>query len=179
MVRTVRIAACVLATAAIIAVIVGCGGSSSDEPDISVSGAWSRPVETMSGEMDSDSDAGEEAEDEDEQMDHEGMSGPTGVVYLSIENSGDAPDTLTGASSEVSEFTEIHESAMSDGVMQMRPVTDLKIGGGETIDFEPGGYHIMLIGLTEDLKIGDEFEVTLEFEESGSISVMSEVRESE
>ena len=47
---------------------------------------------------------------------------------------------------------------------------------GGQVTFEPGGLHIMLIGLQRELEAGDRFKITLQFEESGTLTVEVSVR---
>jgi periplasmic copper chaperone A len=103
--------------------------------------------------------------------------GQNSAAYLQISNSGDDADSLTGAESGVAESTEIHEVISHDNVMQMQEVDQVEIPAGETINLEPGGHHVMLFGLTDDLEVGDEIELTLVFEQAGAISVTAEVRD--
>ncbi len=55
------------------------------------------------------------------------------------------------------------EMADQMGEMTMQEISSLVLPAGETVTFEPGGYHVMLLGLVEPLVAGDEFEVTLDF----------------
>lgn len=105
-----------------------------------------------------------------------GMSGDamggTGAAYFLIENGGSEADRLIAAAAGVSDVVEIHEIADNNGVMEMRPLADgLEIPAGETVALEPGGYHIMLIGLKHDLNAGDTFDLTLTFETAGEVVV--------
>ena len=67
---------------------------------------------------------------------------------------------------------------MGEGMMGMRPIARLEIPAGGTVELMPGGYHIMLIDLNQELKVGDKIEVTLKFEKAGDVKVTAEVRES-
>ena len=68
---------------------------------------------------------------------------------------------------------------MDMGAMIMQELTDgLELTAGETVTFEPGGYHVMLLDLVEPLEVGDEVEVTLEFAETDSYTTTVEVAES-
>ena len=51
----------------------------------------------------------------------------------------------------------------------------LDIPAGQTVEFKPGGYHVMLIGLKRSLVPGDRFALQLVFERTGTIKVDSEV----
>lgn len=102
---------------------------------------------------------------------HTGMTG-TGVIYMTIENTGDADDALIGASTDRAGLVEIHETRIKNDVGMMVPHEGpLVIPAGESIVLEPGGLHIMLMGLTDDIRLGDTFEVTLEFERAGVVTV--------
>jgi copper(I)-binding protein len=95
-----------------------------------------------------------------------------GGGYLAITNTGDAPDRLVGGASAVAKEVQIHEMSMVDGVMKMRPVAGgLEIKPGATVTLKPGGYHVMFVGLTQPLKQGEHFKVTLEFATAGKVDV--------
>jgi len=112
------------------------------------------------------------------QLDHvwsrAAMAGGTGVVYLTITDSG-APDALTGVASPVAATAELHRSFDDHGVMKMRSVAILKIAPGKPIMLTPGGFHIMLMGLKQDLKPGDSFPIALTFAKAGQISATATV----
>jgi copper(I)-binding protein len=62
--------------------------------------------------------------------------------------------------------------SMDKGVMKMREITSgIEIKPGQTIRFEPSGYHIMFVGLKQPLKEGDHIKATLQFEKAGNTSV--------
>src|SRR5438034_4565692 len=66
--------------------------------------------------------------------------------YLTIENKGAAPDRLLGGSGDIAGRVEVHEMAMNNGVMTMRPVDKgLTIAPGKTVKLAPGGYHLMIM----------------------------------
>jgi len=123
------------------------------------------------------------------------------AAYMKIENNGSAADTLIGASSPVATTVEVHEtvaigspapsggmggstspmpsaSGAAGGMMGMQPIARLEIPAGGSVELKPGSYHIMLIGLKQDLKPGDRIEITLRFEKAGEIKVNAPVRES-
>ena len=100
----------------------------------------------------------------------------TGAGYLTIENKGSTPDRLIGGSADVAGKVEIHEMAMSKGVMKMRPVENgLTIDPGKTVKLAPSGYHLMIMDLKAPLKQGDKVPVTLEFEKAGKVTVSLDV----
>lgn len=100
-----------------------------------------------------------------------------GAAYLTITNHGTESDRLVGAKTDVAKTVEIHEMVEKDGVMQMRPLAHgLEIPAGQTIELKPKSYHLMLIGLTRDLKPGDRYELTLVFEKAGEVVLTVDVR---
>lgn len=93
------------------------------------------------------------------------------AIYLNIRNTGSEADLLLDIKSDMAERSQIHRSVEEDGIMRMRHIKNLEIGSGEIIAFEPGGYHIMLTRLSQPLKEGDHFPVTLSFKHAGDITV--------
>lgn len=100
------------------------------------------------------------------------------AAYLSILNRGETADRLIGATALAAPRVEMHEMAVEDGVMKMRPVEHaIEIGPGDKVEFKPGGLHFMLTGIDEALVAEDEIELTLEFEKAGSVVLQFPVRE--
>ncbi|HTO64174.1 MAG TPA: copper chaperone PCu(A)C [Bradyrhizobium sp.] len=100
-----------------------------------------------------------------------------GGGYLTIENKGGAPDRLVAATADIAGKVEIHEMAVKDGVMVMRPLEKgLAIEPGKTVKLAPGGYHVMLMDLKGPLKQGDKVPATLEFEKAGKVAVSFDVQ---
>lgn len=97
------------------------------------------------------------------------------AVYLKVHNATDAPDTITGVSSPIANMATLHLSQEVDGVMQMNMQDSITVPVGETVSFEPGGLHIMLMGLSNPLTEGDVFPVTLSFEKAGDVTVHVDV----
>lgn len=76
-----------------------------------------------------------------------------------------AKDTrLVSASSPVTPLVEVHEMAMQDNVMRMRQVPALELPAGKAVELKPGGYHVMLLDLKQQVKEGDTVPLTLVFE---------------
>jgi copper(I)-binding protein len=99
-----------------------------------------------------------------------------GSGYLTIENKGSAPDRLTAVSADIAGKVEVHEMAMNNGVMTMRPLDNgLTIDPGKTVKLAPGGYHLMMFDLKAPLKQGDKLPVTLEFEKAGKVKLSLDV----
>lgn len=101
------------------------------------------------------------------------MAGGSGAGYGTIRNSGNAADTLLGIGSDVCSSVEIHEMAESttgDGMMTMRKLNDpVVLKPGAEFSMKKGGFHLMLIGMKNDLAKGGEATLKLEFANSGTI----------
>jgi len=80
--------------------------------------------------------------------------------------SADKTTRLVAAQSPVAKVVELHEMVMDNNVMKMRQVPGLDIVPGSTLDLKPGGFHIMLIELKQQLKGGDVVPITLVFEDT-------------
>lgn len=143
--------------------LLACGAPSG--PEVRVEDVWARPAMAM-GEMES----GESGEG------GMGMAG-TGAIFMLLVNGGAEADRLVGGSTDVAEVIEIHETIMEGEVMRMRMLPDgLEVPAKGEVLLKPGGYHVMLIGMKQDLKPGDRFALDLKFEKSGTLTVEPEVR---
>lgn len=96
---------------------------------------------------------------------------PNGVVYVTIKNTGTAPDRLMDVSSPVADQAQIHEMKVENDVMQMWLVGHLDLPAGRTTALAPDSVHIMLLGLKKPLAVSDTFPLSLTFEKAGSITV--------
>ncbi len=95
----------------------------------------------------------------------------TAAGYLSVINHGTAPDVLLGIEADFPKVM-MHQSREMDGVATMDHVPALDIPPGATVSFEPGGYHVMFMGLDgAPLADGDSFPATLVFRTAGRIDV--------
>jgi hypothetical protein len=106
---------------------------------------------------------------------------PNSAAYALLLNLTAADDVLTSASTDAAETVELHEMIMGEGdVMQMRPVEGgIAVPAGRATLLKPGGLHVMLIGLTDELAEGTTFDATLTFAESGEIPLTIPVRQPE
>ena len=96
---------------------------------------------------------------------------PVAAGYVTLKNSGAAADKLVSATADVAGKVEVHEMAMDNGVMKMRPVNGLEIPAGKSVELKPGGYHIMFMQLKQQLKAGDTVKGVLTFEKAGAMPV--------
>lgn len=96
---------------------------------------------------------------------------PVGAVYFELRNLNTTPDRLLSAESPAGERTEIHTHTMADGVARMHEVSAVELPPAETVRFQPGGYHIMLMELKAPLVAGETLPLTLTFEVAGKVSL--------
>jgi periplasmic copper chaperone A len=158
--RRTRVGATALAVGlGLMAALTGCGNTTatgtedSARPSVVVSDAWVRATVGT----------------EDPSM--------TGA-FLALDNEGTEDVSLVGASSPVADMVELHEMAMVDGAMTMREIEDgfvIEAGYGQVL--MPGGNHLMLMGLTEELAPGDEVDLELEFSDGTSEELTVPVKE--
>jgi copper(I)-binding protein len=99
--------------------------------------------------------------------------GKTTAAYMTIANDSASDDVLKGVRSPKVKVVEVHQTTVTpDGVMQMRKVEDgLPIPAGGSLALQPGGAHLMLIGLEEPLQPGDQVMLTLEFAKAAPLEV--------
>ena len=102
-----------------------------------------------------------------------------GAAYMTLVNKGNRPDRLLSVSTPAAGKAKLHNHTMEGGMMKMRPVGALEITPGDEAVLQPGGLHVMLLGLTEPLVDGKLFPLTLHFERAGSIEVMVMIFEPE
>ncbi len=104
----------------------------------------------------------------------EGMT----AAFVTLTNASGSDETLESATTLASRTVEIHEMVMSDGTMVMRPKR-----GGVTVPahgkavLEPGGNHLMLMGLTSPIKPGDRVALTLRFASGASLEVTAPAKD--
>ena len=130
-------------------VMAACGGSSGGGSGLTVSDAWVRAP---------------------------AIADQPGAAYLVIQNDG-AADKLLSVTSDVAQTIELHESMMSGNMMSMSPVPNIEVPANGKAELKPGGFHMMLMGLTRPLKVGDKVQLTLNFEKAGKIPVTADVRD--
>ncbi len=89
---------------------------------------------------------------------------PNSAAFMELKNETNQDIALTWAKSNVSAVAELHTHDMKDGVMMMYQVPKIDIKANSTTALQPGGFHVMLIGLTQKpLKPNDEISLTLGF----------------
>ena len=95
--------------------------------------------------------------------------GKNSAAYLSIHNHSPNNDYLIDAKTNVAAMTSIHNHINDEGIMKMRAVKQIAIPANGSIKLQPGGFHIMLMGLKKPLLDGDKFDLTLIFKKAGNV----------
>ncbi len=98
-------------------------------------------------------------------------------IVLSITNTGDGDDALTGVATDAAVGIELHETRIEDQRATMVALDEVPLPAGTTVRFRPGGLHLMMIGPADEVEVGSTFEVTLEFDRSAPITTTAEVRD--
>lgn len=158
--------------AALMMALSGCGGGG-DSGGMEVEDAWARAV--GSGEMPAGTP----------EMGHGNMGatassmtpGMNSAAYMIIRNKTDSADRLLRVESDVAEAVELHQTLVENEVMTMRPVGAIDLPAGGQAVLEPGGLHIMLIGLKQPLSVGQKVSLKLVFEKTPPLMVEAEVRQ--
>ncbi len=94
-----------------------------------------------------------------------------GAGFLRMRNGGTQPDRLLSASTPAARVVELHTMERDGDVMRMRPVQAIAVAPGQTVELRPGGFHIMMIGLTAPMTQGGRVPLTLRFERAGEVQV--------
>lgn len=96
--------------------------------------------------------------------------------YFTLSNSGAAPQTLVGASSSACGSLMLHQSVTKNGVEQMIMVPKVAVPAHGTLQFAPGGYHLMCMSPAAAMRPGQSVPVTLQFDGGGTLSASFPVR---
>ena len=148
MFRTFKIGAAFTVIALLLTGVVACSGE--PVPKLIIHDPWARPA---------------------------GVGG-NAVVYFTITNKGRMSDALVDVSSDAADTVGIHETRIDGNMVRMATVSRIEVPAGGSVELEPGGFHIMMMGLKRDLNPGEMIKVTLRFDKSVEITVTVEVRKS-
>lgn len=107
-----------------------------------------------------------------------GVEGESGAIYGTVENTQHEDDTLleVRVPSTVGRAAALHATVQEGETMSMVEQSDFVLASEAQLELAPGGMHVMVMGLTERLVEGDEFEVTFVFEHAGEVTATVEVR---
>ena len=144
------LALALLALAALVG--AGCSAAATPAPTAAgavptISGAWVRPA----------------------------AKGGQTAAYMTIAGAGQM-DALTAVAVTFAASAEVHQTTSMSGMMGMSAVEKIDIPAGQAVKLEPGGYHVMIMNLSADLKAGDTVELTLTFQRAGKVTIKAEVK---
>jgi copper(I)-binding protein len=133
--------------------LAGCGEPPPEQGRIEVRDAWVRAV-TSEGEG----------------------TGNT-AAYMRIVNTSGSADQLLAVRSDIARAAEVHRTTVDDsGLATMGPAGTVEIPAGDSVSLEPGGLHVMLMGLRHTLEEGKSVGLTLVLESAGELPVVAAVR---
>jgi copper(I)-binding protein len=90
---------------------------------------------------------------------------PSTGAFLKI--TSDSDSKLVEVQSDVAKIVQIHRSSMEREVMKMEPVGFVSLPAGKTVSFDPGSYHVMLIDLVRQVKVGENVHLVMVVETEG------------
>lgn len=90
------------------------------------------------------------------------------AAFMQLKNDSAEAISLVSASSSIAENVELHNHISEDGVMKMRQVELISISASGNASLEPGGYHVMLIGLNKEIAAGDMVDLEVKFSDGSS-----------
>ena len=99
-----------------------------------------------------------------------------GAIYLRLHNGGKSERQLVDAGAEIASSAMVHRSYYAEGIMHMRHVHHLTLAPGETLAFQPGGYHIMLTDIDSVPEVGGRFRAHMGFDQGQTVAFDVEVR---
>lgn len=102
---------------------------------------------------------------------------PNSAVFMTLTNHGKAERALVGAESRAAATVELHTHVVEQGMMAMRRIERIALPAGQPVELQPGGLHVMLIGLRQPLEPGAEVALTLVYDDGSTASVLAPVRQ--
>lgn len=101
---------------------------------------------------------------------------PVRAGYLQLQNTGNTTLTVQDVSSDDFANIELHKTEVEDGMARMVAIKHLSIAAGETVQFKPGSYHLMLFTPRRKLKPGDEVTMQIRFSNKMTTSFTAKVK---
>jgi hypothetical protein len=89
----------------------------------------------------------------------------TTAAYMSLENKGETALVITGVKTPVADSAMIHNTVMEDHMMHMTGIKSLEIPANSKVELAPGGMHLMLMDLHDDLTVGKNARITFMFKD--------------
>lgn len=96
---------------------------------------------------------------------------PATAAFMTITNKDGKDHAVVSAKGYINKITELHTHLHDNGVMRMRQVDKIDLPAGGTTALQPGGLHVMLIGLNEPVQEGQKIQIDLTFDDGSTKSV--------
>jgi periplasmic copper chaperone A len=103
--------------------------------------------------------------------------GMNAALYFDINNLSSKDYELVNVSSDIAKVVQIHETYKQGENLGMRKVESITVKSKTTFHLAPGGFHVMVIRLKENLRVGDKKEFTLTFSNHKKIKIMAVVKD--
>jgi periplasmic copper chaperone A len=100
----------------------------------------------------------------------------SGAAYFTIKNSGTSSDKLLRVEGDAANLIALHQTVTKENSTRMQAVDSIEIPANGEVELKPGSYHIMLVGIKDNVKLGDWITLTLVFERAGNINVTAEIK---
>jgi len=98
------------------------------------------------------------------------------AAFMALENKSNEDHALVSAKTNINRTTELHTHTNDNGVMRMRQVSQIDLPAGQEVNLQPGGYHIMLIGLNTAIQEDQPIEIGLTFEDGSTKTITAKSR---
>ena len=99
-----------------------------------------------------------------------------GAAYLMVHNNGNTSDKIIAIKSPIAKTVMMHQSVSENGNVHMEHIKELSVKPRGMINFKPGGYHVMLMGLNKPLVAGESFPITVVMEKAGEITGLVKIK---
>ncbi|MFL6550318.1 MAG: copper chaperone PCu(A)C [Povalibacter sp.] len=96
------------------------------------------------------------------------------AIYATITAHSD--DTLVSVTTPIAREAQLHSTVEENGMMKMRPVTELHLKAGETLKLEPGGMHLMLVDPDTSRAADSPIPLAFHFEHAGNVYITASVK---
>lgn len=101
---------------------------------------------------------------------------PTTAGFMHVHNDGASPRRIVGARCSIAERVELHEHVTAAGRMGMRQRAEVTVPSNGGVEFAPGGLHLMLVGLTRSLAVGEQVPIDIDFDGGLTLTIPFTVR---
>ena len=98
------------------------------------------------------------------------------AVYMVLENPSTTARSIVAVTTEDATKAELHETRMGGGMMTMMPAKEVMVPAKGSVEFKPGGYHIMCFGVKKTVKAGDHLNLALKLSDGTTVPVVATVR---